>query len=184
MRKLAHQEIAERRFTPTELAGMERFPIYVVLDDIRSLYNVGSIFRTADGARVSRLILSGFTPAPPRREIEKTALGATLTVPWEYVRNPLEAIASLRREGVNICVVEHTDASREYSSLTAGDLPICLVVGNEIRGIRKEVVEAADMAVEIPMYGMKQSLNAAVAFGIVVSACAGIAAGRPGAAGA
>ena len=180
MRKLTHREIAQGRHTPGELAGMGRFPIYAILDDIRSLYNVGSIFRTADGARLSRLILAGFTPAPPRREIEKTALGATATVPWEHVRDPLAAIAALKCRGVKICLVEHTDGSRPYDSLRAEDLPLCLVVGNEIRGVRKEIVDAADMAVDIPMYGMKQSLNAAVAFGIVAFACARIAAGRNG----
>ncbi len=180
MRKLAHPEIAKKRYTPLELTKMERFPIYVLLDDIRSLYNVGSMFRTADGARVTRLILAGFTPSPPRKEIEKTALGATASVPWEYVRDPLAVIASLKRDGVKICLVEHTDNSRPYDSVRADDLPICLVVGNEIRGIGKEIVEAADMAIDIPMYGMKQSLNAAVAFGIAVFACARIAAGRDG----
>jgi tRNA G18 (ribose-2'-O)-methylase SpoU len=180
MRKLTHPEIAERRFTPDELRKMERFPVYALLDDIRSLYNVGSMFRTADGARVSRLILSGFTPHPPRKEIEKTALGATATVPWEYARDPLPAIESLRRGGVKICLVEQTDRSVPYDGLSAADLPLCLVIGNEIRGIRKEIVGAADMAVEIPMYGMKQSLNAAVAFGIAAFACARLAAGRKG----
>ena len=178
MRKLTHREIAGKRHTPLELSNMKRFPIYVILDDIRSLYNVGSIFRTADGARVARLILSGFTPSPPRKEIEKTALGATASVPWAYVHDPLEAIASLKREAVKICLVEHTDGSRPYDTIGAGDFPICLVVGNEIRGIRKEIVETADMAIDIPMYGMKQSLNAAVAFGIAVFACARIAAAR------
>jgi tRNA G18 (ribose-2'-O)-methylase SpoU len=176
MRKLSHREIAEQRFTAGELRKMERFPIFVLLDDIRSLYNVGSIFRSADGARVTRLLLTGFTPSPPRKEIEKTALGATSTVPWEYVRDPLDALAPLRRDGVKICLVEHTDGSRPYDTVTASDLPICLVIGNEISGIRREIVESADMAVEIPMHGMKQSLNAAVAFGIAAFACAGVAA--------
>jgi tRNA G18 (ribose-2'-O)-methylase SpoU len=176
IRKLTHPEIAERRYTPEELAKIERFPVFALLDDIRSLYNVGSIFRTADGARLSRLILTGFTPHPPRKEIEKTALGATGTVPWTYVKDPLEAIAGLRREGVRICLVEQTDRSVSYDALTAADLPLCLVIGNEIRGIKREIVEAADAAIEIPMYGMKQSLNAAVAFGIAAFACARLAA--------
>lgn len=180
MRKLTHPEIAQRRFTPDELSKMERFPVFALLDDIRSLYNVGSIFRTADGARISRLILSGFTPHPPRKEIEKTALGATATVPWEYVKDPLAALAALRAAGVRICLVEQTDRSVPYDTLSAGDLPLCLVIGNEIRGIRKEIVGAADIAVEIPMYGMKQSLNAAVAFGVAAFACARLAAGREG----
>ena len=178
IRKLTHPEIAGRRFTAEELSKMDRFPVFALLDDIRSLYNVGSIFRTADGARLSQLILSGFTPRPPRKEIEKTALGATGTVPWTYAKDPLEAIGELRRQGVRICLVEQTDRSVPVDALAAADLPLCLVIGNEIRGIRKEIVEAADIAVEIPMYGMKQSLNAAVAFGIAAFACARLAAAR------
>lgn len=177
MKKLAHPEIARKRHSPEELLKMERFPIYVLLDDVRSLYNVGSIFRSADGARVAKLILTGFTPVPPRKEIEKTALGATTTVPWERVRDPLEAIAALKRDGVRICLVEQTDESRPYDSIRAADLPLCLVVGNEINGTREEIVAVADMAVDIPMYGMKQSLNAAVAFGIAAFAAARAAAG-------
>ena len=176
MRKLGHHEIAERRHSPQELQKMERFPIFVLLDDVRSLYNVGSIFRSADGARVTKLILTGFTPPPPRKEIEKTALGATATVPWEQVRDPLTAIASLKRNGVRICLVEQTDSSRPYDTLLAADLPLCLVVGNEINGIREEIVAVADLAIDIPMYGMKQSLNAAVAFGIAAFAAARVAA--------
>jgi 23S rRNA (guanosine2251-2'-O)-methyltransferase len=178
MRKLTHAEIAGKRLSATEIDNLERFPVSVLLDNIRSLYNVGSIFRSADGARVRELILTGYTPTPPRREIEKTALGATSTVPWRFCRDPMEAVASIKKSGARLCVVEHTDGSRPYDALGAGDLPVCLVIGNEITGIRKEIIAAADMAVEIPMYGMKQSLNAAVAFGIVVFHCAAVAAGR------
>ena len=184
MRKLTRSEIAKRRFSEEELAKMDRFPIFALLDDIRSLYNVGSMFRTADGARISKLLLAGFTPSPPRPEIDKTALGATSTVPWEHAENPVEALAALKRGGVRIVVVEQTDRSIPVDALTPADLPLCLVIGNEIRGVRREIVEAADAAVEIPMYGMKQSLNAAVAFGIAAFACARLAApahaGRPG----
>jgi len=177
MRKLSHEEIAEKRLSAAEIVTIERFPVTVLLDNIRSLYNVGSIFRSADGARVGELILTGYTPTPPRREIEKTALGATSTVPWRYCTDPMEAVAGLKKSGVRICVVEHTDGSRPFDTLGAGDLPVCLVIGNEITGIRPGLVAAADLAVEIPMYGMKQSLNAAVAFGIVAFHCAAIAAG-------
>jgi tRNA G18 (ribose-2'-O)-methylase SpoU len=168
MRKLTHEEIARSRFTSHELKEIDRLPIYSMLDNIRSLYNVGSMFRTSDGARISKLILSGYTPHPPRKEIEKTALGATTTVPWEYARHPLAAISSLKSSGIRICVLEHTDASIPYYSLTRKDFPLCLVIGNEISGVSKEVIEQSDLAVEIPMLGMKQSLNAAVAYGITV----------------
>lgn len=168
MKKLTHDEIALHRFTPEQLTEAERFPIYVLLDNIRSLYNVGSIFRTTDGARIKKLFLCGYTPHPPRKEIEKTALGAVNSVPWEYHRDPLDVIALLRSEGVNICVLEHTTTSVRYYSLTKKHFPLLLVVGNEITGVSKEVITAADFGLEIPMYGMKQSLNAAVACGIAL----------------
>jgi len=176
MRKLTHAEIAQKRLSASEIGSIGRFPVTVLLDNIRSLYNVGSIFRSADGARVAELILTGFTPTPPRKEIEKTALGATSTVPWRFVRDPVEAVDALKASGVRVCVVEHTDASVPYDTLGPGHLPLCLVIGNEITGIRPELVARADMAIDIPMYGMKQSLNASVAFGIVAFACARIAA--------
>jgi len=168
MRKLTHEEIARARLAATAIAGAERFPVTLLLDNIRSLYNVGSIFRTADAARVAKLLLCGYTPHPPRREIDKTALGATATVPWEHHADPLAAVAELKRDGVRICVLEHTDASLPYSAVTRKEFPLCLVVGNEITGVSKELIAAADMAIEIPMFGMKQSLNAAVACGVAL----------------
>ena len=168
MRKLTHDEIARQRFTPDQLQHEERFPITILLDNIRSLYNVGSIFRTADGARVQKLFLCGYTPHPPRKEIEKTALGATSTVPWEYIQDPHSLIRTLKLQGTRICVLEHTDTSTPYHSLRRRDFPLCLIVGNEITGVSKELVAATDIAIDIPMFGMKQSLNAAVALGIAV----------------
>ena len=168
MRKLSHDEIAQQRFTVEQLHEVERNPIYVLLDNIRSLYNVGSVFRTSDGARISKLFLCGYTPHPPRREIEKTALGATTTVPWEYVKNPLNVIEKLKKSETKICVLEHTDNSIPYYAVDKRNFPLCLVVGNEITGISKELIEVADCAVDIPMFGLKQSLNVAVAYGIAV----------------
>jgi tRNA G18 (ribose-2'-O)-methylase SpoU len=168
MRKLSHDEIAQRRLSTGELAAIERFPISVLLDNIRSLYNVGSIFRTADGARISKLYLCGYTPFPPRREIEKTALGATATVPWEYNKDPMIPLRALRKNRVEICVLEQTDKSVPFTAANDITYPLCLVVGNEITGVSKEIIAFADRAIEIPMYGMKQSLNAAVALGITL----------------
>jgi tRNA G18 (ribose-2'-O)-methylase SpoU len=168
MRKLTHEEIAKNRFSAEALQNAKRLPIYVMLDNIRSLYNVGSVFRSSDGARIEKLFLCGFTPHPPRKEIEKTALGATSTVPWEYFKNPKDAIAQVKAQGIKLCVLEHTDTSIPYYDLTAKDFPLCLVVGNEIAGISKEIVGEADLAVDIPMYGFKQSLNVAVAYGIAL----------------
>jgi tRNA G18 (ribose-2'-O)-methylase SpoU len=168
MRKLTHNEIAQKRFTLDTLEKEPRFPIYVLLDNIRSLYNVGSIFRTSDGARISKLFLCGYTPHPPRKEIEKTALGATKSVPWEYVKDPVQAINTLKERGVKICILEHTNRSIPYDSLTKNHFPLCLVVGNEITGVSKDIIALGDLSVEIPMHGIKQSLNASVAYGIAV----------------
>lgn len=168
MRKLTHSEISKFRYSKEQLITEPRFPIYVLLDNIRSLYNVGSIFRTSDGARISKLILTGYTPYPPRKEIAKTALGSIETVPYEYYENPLDAIAKLKSESIKICLLEHTTESKPYFTLTKDDFPLCLVVGNEITGVSKEIIEAADFAVDIPMFGLKQSLNAAVAYAITV----------------
>lgn len=168
MRKLTHDEISAYRLSKTEAAGAEKLPIYALLDNIRSLYNVGSIFRTSDGALVRKLYLCGYTPTPPRREISKTALGSTDTVTWEYYKDPRLAMKQAKAAGAKICVLEHTTESKPYFALTKSDFPLCLVVGNEITGVSQELIAEADMAVEIPMHGMKQSLNVAVAFGIAV----------------
>ena len=168
MRKLSHDEIASRRFSPEQLQSAHRHPIYVVLDSVRSLYNVGSIFRTSDGARISKLYLCGYTPFPPRKEIDKTALGSTATIPWEYVKDPVEVLSRLKALGVKTFVLEHTDKSVPYHCLTKNDFPLGLVVGNEISGVSNNVIDHADSAIEIPMFGMKQSLNVAVAYGVAV----------------
>jgi tRNA G18 (ribose-2'-O)-methylase SpoU len=168
MRKLTHEEIAKHRFSIEELQREPRLPIYALLDNVRSLYNVGSMFRTADGARLTKMLLCGYTPYPPRKEIEKTALGATKTVPWEFFKEPESAIQLMKSQRIRVVVLEHTDRSQPYYSLTKNDFPLCLVVGNEITGVRREILQHADGALDIPMYGLKQSLNVAVAFGIAV----------------
>ncbi len=168
MRKLTHDEIAESRIKLEEIDTIKRLPLYAMADNIRSLYNVGSMFRSSDGAMISKLFLTGFTPHPPRKEIDKTALGATQTVPWEYYKNPLDAIAILKGQKIKICVLELTTQSKPYFTTEKKDFPLCLVVGNEITGVSKEIIQQADMAIEIPMFGYKQSLNVAVAYGIVL----------------
>ncbi|MBM2840824.1 MAG: rRNA methylase [Bacteroidetes bacterium] len=139
-----------------------------MLDNIRSLYNVGSMFRTSDGALIRKLYLCGYTPHPPRKEIDKTALGSTKTVPWEYYIDPLTAISKAKAEGAKVCVLEQTTHSIPHYNFRKKDFPICIVVGNEITGVSSKIVAAADMAIEIPMFGVKQSLNAAVAYGIAL----------------
>lgn len=168
IRKLRHDELLALRLAPESARAGQRHPVSALLDNVRSLYNVGSIFRTCDAALVRELILTGFTPAPPRREIEKTALGATETVPWQYFSTPVEAITHLKNNGTRIIVVELTDAARPYTALAPADFPCCFVFGNELTGVSPELLRAADDAVEIPMYGVKHSLNVAVAAGIVL----------------
>lgn len=167
MKKLALEEIGRRRLSAEQARQAPRFPISAVLDNIRSLYNVGSIFRTADAARVEKLYLCGITGRPPRKEIDKTALGATETVPWEYHPNAGEVLQNLKERGVKIIALEHTSESRAHWEIEF-PFPCCLVIGNEVWGIQDEVLQYADAAMEIPMFGAKHSLNASVAFGIAV----------------
>jgi tRNA G18 (ribose-2'-O)-methylase SpoU len=168
MRKLSHPEIALQRVAKENITRASRIPIIGMLDNIRSLYNVGSIFRTSDGGLIDRLFLTGHTPTPPRREIDKTALGATETIPWEHFPDPLDGIRAARERGAMVLVLEHTTDSKPYDAPAHISFPVCLVVGNELTGVSPAVVSQADMAWEIPMYGSKQSLNAAVAYGIAV----------------
>ncbi|MDH4069574.1 MAG: RNA methyltransferase [Ignavibacteria bacterium] len=168
IRKRTHQDIAAHRIPASQALSVERAPIYGLLDNIRSMYNVGSIFRTSDGALLKKLFLCGYTPSPPRKEIHKTSLGAAETVPWEYCKDPLDAIQQARSQGASICVLEQTDQSVPYHSIRPSAFPVCLVVGNELTGVSPAVIRAADSAIEIPMFGSKQSLNVAVAYGIAL----------------
>lgn len=168
IRKLTHHEITALRVPLENIGTVPRTPVIGLLDNIRSLYNVGSIFRTSDGARAEALFLAGYTPRPPRKEIDKTALGATQTVPWQYFTHPVEAALEAKRRGARICILEHTTCSKPYFAIRKEDFPICLVVGNELAGVSSALIGQADMAIEIPMIGVKQSLNASVAYGIAL----------------
>src|SRR5690606_20876336 len=168
MKKLTHPEIKNRRKTLENIGEFKRNPIYVLCDNIRSIFNVGSIFRTSDGAFIEKVILTGYTPYPPRKEIDKVALGATESVPWEYYKDPLEAVKDLKQKGVKIAVLEITEPQNYYWHVSKEDYPICLIIGNEIAGVSKELIDEADISLEIPMMGMKQSLNVSVAYGIAV----------------
>ena len=168
MRKLTHDEIASQRLNPTALARAKRLPVTVVVDNVRSLYNVGSIFRTSDGICVEQLYLTGFTPRPPRKEIQKTALGATETVPWKFAEDGSALLSSLKKQGYTLACLELTEGSIPYYSVEPGSFPLCLVIGNEVTGVSRHLVELCDLGLEIPMYGVKHSLNVAVAYGIAI----------------
>jgi len=141
--------------------------IYILLNNIRSLHNVGSIFRTSDGAGVKKVFLCGQTGYPPREEITKTALGAEECVKWEYYIDPLDCIKKLKKKGVRIVALEQTGKSIDYSKFKP-KYPLCLIVGHEIDGISDKILKLCNSVIEIPMKGEKQSLNVSVAFGIAV----------------
>lgn len=164
--KLRGEEM--NRLSPEAFRAAEKFPISVLLQNIRSMWNVGAIFRSCDAARVEKVIITGYTATPPRKEIDKTALGATEWVAWEYVQNPLDAIASLKAKGVKIAALEITTHTIRYDSLSKQHFPLCLIVGNEVSGIDDNVLAMCDLALEIPQYGVKHSLNVAVSVGIAL----------------
>lgn len=168
MRKLKHDEITQNRSTIDTLDKVKKLPVYVILNSIRSSYNVGSIFRTSDGVMIEKLFICGYTPSPPKKEVLKTALGSQDSVVWEYVKDPAEVVIRLKEQGVKICALELTDSSVPHYSLTKDDFPLCLIVGNEISGVTDDLLDMCDLSIEIPQYGIKQSLNVAVAYGISI----------------
>lgn len=152
---------------PDELPRLPRTPVRIVLDNIRSAYNVGSMFRTSDAAAVEHLYLCGVSPHPPNEKLEKTALGAFDYVPWSYHPEPLEAVADARRRGCSIVAAENTSDSLTYCRFEWPQ-PVALVVGHEVEGISPEVLAACDHSVSIPVLGYKRTLNVACAFSIVL----------------
>lgn len=163
MRKLSHQEIVERQNTRNQEPVI---PLTVVCVNIRSLHNVGSIFRTADGAGVEKIWLCGITGCPPHPGICKIALGAEERVPWEYHTDALVVVRQLKQAGYQVVLLEQTDVSVEYHRFEPLG-PVALVVGNEIDGLDEDLIPLADVAVDIYMAGIKNSLNVGVAFGVV-----------------
>src|SRR5688500_15676657 len=149
MKKLKLDEL--NRISVDEFRGAEKIPVCIVLDNIRSLHNVGSAFRTADAFRIEKIFLTGITGTPPHREIQKTALGATESVPWEYVEQPSAVVSKLKSEGYSIVIVEQTSESiplQKFDPLATQKH--CLVFGNEINGVSDDVISLGDVALEIP----------------------------------
>jgi tRNA G18 (ribose-2'-O)-methylase SpoU len=146
---------------------LEKLPVTVVLDNVRSEMNVGSVFRTADAFLIERIVLCGITPQPPKPEIHKTALGAEDSVMWQYYASAVDAVEQLKRDGYTVCSIEqvHDSVSLEEFAVEK-DQKIAVVMGNEVKGVSQEVVDASDMCVEIPQHGTKHSLN--------ISCCAAI----------
>ncbi len=162
--KLTHEEIVHRQ---VQRASGPRLPVCVVLNNIRSLHNVGTIFRTADGAGVEKIWLCGITGYPPQSGIAKTALGAQDHVPWEFREDVLGLIKELKSQGYKIVLLEQMKGSVAHDRFRA-EFPLCLVVGNEVDGIADALPFLSDAAIEIEMDGVKNSLNVAVAFGIAI----------------
>lgn len=167
MRKLTVEELC--RMDVTAFRAAEKLPLVVVLDNVRSLHNVGSVFRTADAFRLAGVWLCGITACPPSAEIHKTALGAEDSVSWTYCDNTLQAVERLRAEGYIVLAVEQVEGSLKLDTFRLDpSRRYALVMGNEVRGVRQDVVDAADQALEIPQYGTKHSMNVSVTAGIVM----------------
>lgn len=158
-----------QRVSEEDFKQQQKNPIVVVLDDIRSLNNIGSFFRTADAFNISKIYLCGITACPPNKDIHKTALGATETITWEYRNSTLEACEELKKEGFTLCSIEQTEKTTFLQNIheLSGD-NFALVFGNEVNGVNQEVVNASDYVIEIPQFGTKHSLNVSVCAGVVM----------------
>ncbi len=167
MRKLKNSEL--NRITPDEYKKSDKTPIILVLDNIRSLYNIGSVFRTADAFRVEAIYLCGISGKPPHPEIHKSALGATESVTWKYFENTLDAIKVLKEESYLIYALEQVDKSINLEDFKPDSAQkYALVFGNEIKGVSDELIGHIDGCIEIPQFGTKHSFNIAVSVGIVL----------------
>lgn len=167
MRKLKLDEL--NRATVEEFKQQQKLKVTVVLDNVRSLHNVGSVFRTSDGFAVEQLVLCGITGQPPHREIEKTALGATQSVNWQYFADTTDAVHHLHNEGYQIVAIEQAEHSIMLNDFTPlGNVNYALIFGNEVNGVSDEVMNHIDTCIEIPQFGTKHSFNIVVSAGIVL----------------
>lgn len=164
--KLKNEELC--RLSNEEFKTAAKHKIIIVLDNIRSLNNVGSVFRTADAFLIEEIFLCGLTGTPPNKEIEKTALGATATVNWRSFKTTLEAIDYLKQNNYTVCSVEQAQNSVSLNQFVWNQLPVALIFGNEVYGVDQEVINACHQVIEIPQGGTKHSLNIAVSAGIVL----------------
>lgn len=167
MRKLKLDEL--NRASIEDFKEQDKLPVVVVLDNVRSMHNIGSIFRTADGFAATAIYLCGITAQPPHREIEKTALGATQSVNWEYFADTVTAVHKLRSEGYKIIAIEQAQKSTMLNDFTPSSIEkYALIFGNEVNGVSDEAMQLIDACIEIPQYGTKHSFNIVVSAGIVL----------------
>jgi len=166
-RKLKNSELDRK--TSEDFKNSEKTPLIIVLDNIRSLNNIGSVFRTADAFLIQKIYLCGITATPPHKDIHKTALGATDSVEWEYVKNTFELIERLKDEKIKIISIEQAEESISLEKFKVEKgITYAIVFGNEVKGVSQEVVSASNAVIEIPQYGTKHSLNISVSCGVVV----------------
>ena len=167
MRKLANAEL--NRISKEAFGEAKKTPLIIVLDDIRSLHNIGSVFRTSDAFLIEKIYLCGITAVPPNKEIHKTALGATDTVTWEYAKNVLEVVAKLKAENVKIYAIEQTENAIMLDDFQPeSETKYALIFGNEVKGVSQDAINTSDGVIEIPQLGSKHSLNISVSAGIVI----------------
>lgn len=157
------------RVSEEDFKLQKKFPIIVILNDIRSLNNIGSFFRTSDVFNVEKIYLCGITAIPPHRDIQKTALGATETIEWEYRQSIDELITELKATGISICSIEQTEKTTLLNEIhTLSDTKFALVFGNEVNGVDQKVIDSSNYIIEIPQFGTKHSLNVSVCAGVVL----------------
>lgn len=167
MRKLKNIEL--NRLSIEDFKSVKKTPIIIVLDNIRSLNNIGSVFRTSDAFLVEKIYLCGITAKPPHKDIHKTALGSTETVTWEYVEDTMDLMNRLKAQNIKICSVEQAESATMLNAFSPEkDTTYALVFGNEVKGVSQQVVSASDVILEIPQFGTKHSLNISVSAGIVI----------------
>ena len=167
MRKLANNEL--NRLDIEQFKKAEKTPLIVILDNVRSLNNIGSVFRTCDAFLIEKIYLCGITATPPNKEIHKTALGATDSVAWEYEENTLSAVEKLKEQGAYIISIEQAENSTMLNDFEPNrNQKYAIIFGNEVKGVEQEVVSASDEVIEIPQYGTKHSLNISVSAGIAI----------------
>ena len=164
--KRKNDELKAVRPTLEEVMGIPRLPISFLVENIRSVHNVGAIFRTADGIGAEKLYLAGYTAYPPRQDLKKVSLGAEESVPWEHFENPMDAIKIIKSKGISIIALEQTRISKSIYDFN-WKFPICIILGNEVKGVSEDLLNVSDDCFEIPMKGIKQSLNVSVAAGVV-----------------
>ena len=164
--KRNNDELKADRPTINEVKFIPRLPISILVENVRSVHNVGSIFRSADGFGAEKIYLSGYTAHPPREDLHKTALGAEDAVPWEYFKNPLDAAEVIKKQGIPLILIEQTKQSKSMYEID-WEFPLCFIVGNEVSGVSENLSNMANIHVELPMRGVKQSLNVSVAAGVV-----------------